>query len=460
MQLQAVSLRRKEGEILKTEKDTVAVRDMMEVNEKGQIKQNIHNCMTAFLYDPHLKGAICHNILTGMTDIVRPLGWKRNSAGMTDTDMHYLLLYLEENYDLTNEKKIQSAIKIVANENKYHPIRDYLNALQWDGQERVCFALNRFLGADVNDYTHEAMRLFMLGAVNRVFHPGCKFEYMLCLVGGQGAGKSTFFRFLAINDEWFSDDLRKLEDDNVYRKLQGHWIMEMSEMIATASAKSIEEIKAFLSRQKETYKIPYEVHPEDRPRQCVFAGTSNTMDFLPLDRTGNRRFLPVIIHPENAMVHILEQEKEAREYMIQMWAEIMDIYRSGAYELRLKPEVQIYVEKMQRDFMPEDSKAGIVQAFLDNYTDDYVCSLIIYREALNNAYDKPKQWELREIGDIMNNSIEGWEPAAQHRFSEPYGRQRSWRRVTKDQELEDDFKDLPKQMRLPFDEPGTENDTC
>lgn len=124
--MQAVSLRKREGEILKTEKDTVAVRDMMEINEKGQIKQNIHNCMTTFLYDPHLKGAICHNILTGMTDIVRPLGWKRNSAGMTDTDMHYLLLYLEENYDLTNEKKIQSAIKIVANENKYHPIHDYI----------------------------------------------------------------------------------------------------------------------------------------------------------------------------------------------------------------------------------------------------------------------------------------------------------------------------------------------
>ena len=74
---------------------------------------------------------------------------------------------------------------------------------------------------------------------------------MLCLVGGQGAGKSTFFRLLAVKDEWFSDDLRKLDDDNVYRKLQGHWIIEMSEMIATANAKSIEEIKSFLSRQKE-----------------------------------------------------------------------------------------------------------------------------------------------------------------------------------------------------------------
>ena len=108
---------------------------------------------------------------------------------------------------------------------------------------------------------------------------------MLCLVGGQGAGKSTFFRLLAVKDEWFSDDLRKLDDDNVYRKLQGHWIIEMSEMIATANAKSIEEIKSFLSRQKEVYKIPYETHPEDRLRQCVFGGTSNALDFLPLDRS-------------------------------------------------------------------------------------------------------------------------------------------------------------------------------
>ena len=147
--------------------------------------------------------------------------------------------------------------------------------------------------------------LFMLGAVTRVFKPGTKFEVMLCLVGGQGAGKSTFFRFLAVRDEWFSDDLRKLDDDNVYQKLQGHWIIEMSEMIATANAKSIEDIKLFLSRQKETYKAPYEVHPKDHKRQCVFAGTSNTLDFLPLDRTGNRRFLPVRVQAEAAEVHIL-----------------------------------------------------------------------------------------------------------------------------------------------------------
>ena len=125
-----------------------------------------------------------------------------------------------------------------------------------------------FLGADADDYTYEALKLFLLGAISRAFQPGCKFEIMLCLVGGQGAGKSTFFRLLAIRDEWFSDDLRKLDDDNVYRELQGHWIIEMSEMMATANAKSIEEIKSFLSRQKEVYKIPYE-NPPGRPPPSV-----------------------------------------------------------------------------------------------------------------------------------------------------------------------------------------------
>ena len=100
---------------------------------------------------------------------------------------------------ITNEKKIDNAIGIVANENKYHPIRDYLSDLVWDGTERIRFCLRHFLGADADDYTYEALKLFLLGAISRAFQPGCKFEIMLCLVGGQGAGKSTFFRLLAGN---------------------------------------------------------------------------------------------------------------------------------------------------------------------------------------------------------------------------------------------------------------------
>ena len=156
----------------------------------------------------------------------------------------------DRNYGLTSEKKMTAALSIVANENCYHPIQDVLNGLVWDGTSRIRSCLHHFLGADESDYVEEMLKHFLLGAIRRVFSPGSKYEEMLCLVGGQGAGKSSFFRLLAIRDEWFSDDLKKLDDDRVFLKLQGHWIIEMSEMIATANAKSIEEIKSFLSRQK------------------------------------------------------------------------------------------------------------------------------------------------------------------------------------------------------------------
>ena len=132
-----------------------------------------------------------------------------------------------------------------------------LGSLVWDGKERIKDVLHHFLGADQNNYVYEAMKVLLLGAISRVYRPGTKFEYMLILVGDQGAGKSTFFRFLAMNDSWFTDDLKKLDDENVFRKMQGHLIIELSEMIATVSARSIEDIKSFISRQSDIYKVPF-----------------------------------------------------------------------------------------------------------------------------------------------------------------------------------------------------------
>ena len=433
------------------------VKAMLESTEKGGVRNSIRNCLTVFQNDPLLSGAIAKNLLTERIDIIKPIGYHRTGTAITDTDMNYLLLYLEETYGLTSEKKIAAAIGIVANENSYHPIRDYLNGLTWDGTERIRTCLHHFLGADSDQYTYEALRLFLLGAIHRAFHPGCKFEVMLCLVGGQGAGKSTFFRLLAVKDEWFSDDLRKLDDDNVYRKLQGHWIIEMSEMIATANAKSIEEIKSFLSRQKEVYKIPYETHPEDRLRQCVFGGTSNALDFLPLDRSGNRRFLPVMVYPEQAEVHILDDEAASRAYMEQLWAEAMTIYRSGDFKLSFSTEMVRYLKEHQRDFMPEDTKAGMIQAYLDRYTGSMVCSKQLFREALNHPFDEPKQWEIREVNDIMNHCVTGWHYFSNPRMFPEYGRQKGWERETPAtdtsngaEKIPEGFVEVTEQMELPF----------
>ena len=434
------------------------IRDRLEVTEKGTVKNSLANCVTVFQQDPLLKGAICYNILSESTDIVKPLGWERKTVTLVDMDMKYLFLYLEKQYGLTSEKKVEHAVKIIANENQYHPIRDYLDELKWDGKERIRYCLHHFLGAAEDAYTYEALKLFMMGAIKRIMNPGCKFEVMLCLVGGQGAGKSTFFRLLAVKDEWFSDDLRKLDDENVYRKLQGHWIIEMSEMIATASAKSIEEIKSFLSRQKETYKIPYETHPADRLRQCVFGGTTNRLDFLPRDRTGNRRFIPVTICPEQAEVHILDDEQASRAYIDQLWAEAMEIYRSGRYQLSFSTEMNTFLKEHQRDFMQEDTQAGMIYAYLEDYQGERVCSKQLYAEAFDKG-NSPADWETRAICEIMNTgiadgTIKGWIAYKNPKRYKKYGSQKGWERVYQYPKDGDGFRKVTEeevvQMEIPF----------
>ena len=211
------------------------------------------------------------------------------------------------------------------------------------------------------------------------------------------------------------------------------------------------------SRKKEVYKIPYETHPADRLRQCVFGGTSNAMDFLPLDRSGNRRFLPIQVCPEQAEVHILEDEAASRAYLRQVWAEAMTIYRAGDWKLTFSPEMVRYLKEHQKDFMPEDTKAGMIQAFLDSYAGDTVCSKQLYKEALNHAFDEPKQWENREINEIMNQCVTGWTYFSNPRSFAGYGRQKGWERKkaatgsgNQNTEIPDGFVEITEQMELPF----------
>ncbi len=404
-----------------------ALRDSLEQNKKGEVYSTKANCVRVFREDPLLRGAIRLNRLTGQKVILKNLGWPRDSGPICDDDMSQILYYLEKFYGLKNENNIRHALNIICTENSFHPIIDHLNTLQWDGKERLRYVLQHFFGAEVSELNYQAMKVFMCGALERVFHPGCKFEIMLCLVGSQGAGKSTFFRFLAMKDEWFSDDLRNLGDAKVFEKMVGHWIIEMAEMVGTSSAKSVEEIKAFLSRQTESYRDPYGRFPKDRPRQCVFVGSTNTQRFLPLDRTGNRRFFPIQTGVTKPDVHILDNEKESRAYIEQLWAEVLTMYRAGDYSLSLSPEMEHEMNVCRVDFMAEDTTTGMIQSWLDSYNGDHVCTYLIYNECYK-MLGKPDPKATIEINSIMNNTIEGWKPGKQHRYPQ-YGQQRSWERV-------------------------------
>ncbi|MBO5597175.1 MAG: virulence-associated protein E [Oribacterium sp.] len=410
---------------LKEEAFTVeAVKEALEKNEDGKVRQTLDNCVFVLEHDPVMKGAICRNELNCRIEITKDMPWKRQGNPIMDTDEMNIRLYLERNYGLTSKEKVETAISIVANEHRFHPIRELLESLVWDGIPRIKYALNHFLGAPVDRYTEEVMTMHMLAAISRVYEPGCKYDIALCLVGSQGCGKSTFFRFLAIKDQWFTDDLHKIDDPKVFEKMNGHWIVELGEMGALVRAKSLEDMKSFITRQCETFRTPYAKHPEHHDRQVVFCGTSNDMQFLPFDRTGNRRFAPVSVNPALAEQHILSDEKASREYFHQMWAEAMVMYREGNFKLTFSKEMEEYAQEMQKEFMPEDTELGLVENYLETMGLKRTCVKEIYCKVFGHCItEEMPNWMSKKITEILRSM--GWQDIGSRKFGE-YGSQKAW----------------------------------
>ena len=177
------------------------IKEHLAVTMNGTVKGTMQNYMTVLKEDPVLAGSLRFNLLNQRVDVVKILWWNKRITSLTDEGEEFLFYYFERYYDLGNEKNMKKALRAEANSNKYHPICDYLNALQWDGTERIRHVLKRYMGADDTDLVYECLKHFMIGAILRVFHLGYKMDEMLCLVGTQGAGKSTFFRFLAVKDD-------------------------------------------------------------------------------------------------------------------------------------------------------------------------------------------------------------------------------------------------------------------
>lgn len=243
-------------------------------------------------------------------------------------------------------------------------------------------------------------------------------------------------------------DFNQIKDEH----LMGHWICEMAEMLAVLNTKYNEATKAFLSKQYDNYRKPYGTRAEDIPRQCVFAGTSNVINFLPLDRSGNRRFLPIMCDSSKAEVHILENEAESRAYIEQMWAEMMALYGDGKIRLKLPKEIEKNLIEYQRPFMQEDTWTGLIQEWLDHTSNQVVCVQQIYNEALKEI-GKPRNSEAREIGQIMNGTVSGWKAYPNPRNIPGYGKQRGWMRVeTKSGNSDETFVSVDAtQMEIPFD---------
>jgi predicted P-loop ATPase len=200
----------------------------------------------------------------------------------------------EAGYRGASKSDVADAVTRVCHDRVYHPVRDWLEGLQWDGQHRMDHWLTHQLGCDITEYVRRIGRMFLIAMVARAMRPGCQMDYMLILEGRQGAGKSRACRVLG--GEWFSDSLPPLGRDpvRVSMALPGNWVIEISELAAIQGAQA-EILKAFVARPVEKYTRLYGAGPSQEPRSCVLIGTTNqTHDYL-TDSTGGRRFWPVAV---------------------------------------------------------------------------------------------------------------------------------------------------------------------
>ena len=238
------------------------------------------------------------------------------------------LIYEQFNFDPSTET-VLTAVQTLANHGRFHPVREYLNGLTWDGVKRIDKWLTTYGGAEDKPFVHAVGALSLIAAVRRIRRPGCKFDELPVFESGQGTNKSQALRLLAVEPEWFSDDLPLgLSARETMEALSGHWIIEASELQGMKKSE-IEKTKAFLSRGTDRARTAYARTVTEAPRQCVVVGTTNSDRYL-RDLTGNRRFWPIGI--KSFDLQQLERDRD------QLWAEAAYREATGA-SIRLPEEL-------------------------------------------------------------------------------------------------------------------------
>lgn len=240
----------------------------LELDKQGKVKATLTNIATIIRYDPNLQN-IVFNEFKGTLDVIGSLPWQQVKPGWSDADMANAKLYFERVYGIWSPTKFKDALlAVVSAERTYHPVKDYLDGLAWDGVPRLDTLLIDYMGAEDTPYVRAVTRKTLCAAVARIYEPGIKFDSMLVVNGPQGMGKSTFYAILG--KDWFSDSLSiaDMRDKTAAEKLQGYWILEIAEMNGIKKV-DVETVKSFLSRTDDKFRQAYGTVVESHPRTNI-----------------------------------------------------------------------------------------------------------------------------------------------------------------------------------------------
>jgi predicted P-loop ATPase len=381
-------------------------------DDKGRIIANLASAMAAVRNAPQISECFSFDEMQRTALLAKPLpgcNEEPTNRPLLDTDVTQLQEWLQQNgLSAVSKDVVFQAVDLRARERSFHPVKDYLSGLEWDGAPRLSTWLAYYLGAAQTGYTATIGQMFFIALVARIFDPGCKADYMVIFEGEQGLRKSTACSI--IGGEWFSDNLPQVSsgDKDVAQHLRGKWLIEIGEMAATSKAES-EALKAFVTRQTERYRPSYGRKEVIEPRQCLFVGTTNRDAYL-RDETGGRRFWPVSVL--KADTESLQRDRD------QLFAEAVILYHR---KQKWWPDDEFEREhiKPQQDARFEvDAWEGPVGEYIETMSSIYLID--VARVGLGITTERLGTAEQRRIAAILKRL--GWRPGKRTNRGVPYVR--------------------------------------
>lgn len=320
-----------------------------------------------------------------------------------DADDILAAIWLERNHRLNATRKaVADAVVCASRVNTIHPVRDYLNGLKHDGRPRLSSFLVDYFGAENTAFNREAGKRFMIAAVARIFEPGCKVDTILVLQSPQGYKKSTAFKELF--DPWFTDELAEFGSRDAAVQCRGIWCAELAEL-SSISRGEVERIKAFASRSTDRYVQKYEKHASEHPRQCVFAGTTNSQAYLN-DETGNRRFWPVAVRSID--LNALKADRD------QLWAEAKAFYKADEPWWLIDPEVIAEQQAAAEAVREVDTWQDHIETYLNEQGNlEFIATTDLLKALGVDVVAKVSTADGRRLNRVMRAL--GFEPSQQKR---------------------------------------------